>query len=154
MLLVLRRFRAICLTPPKAATDEERITLFKQGNTPNAIADAGHDDRKASQAKGHAIDGRVKSGSMSLHYMCPICAIPLVRVVEATVAAGVGLPRWQGDRKHLLERWMLPIPDPCSFRHRRRSSRAPVIAGVKVMPITGPIGTRALNEATDVRGLI
>jgi hypothetical protein len=75
---------------PKAATDEQRITLFKQGNTSNALADAGHDDRKANQAKGHAIDGRVKSGSMSLHHMCPICAIPLVWVVEATVAAGVG----------------------------------------------------------------
>jgi RHS repeat-associated protein len=44
---------------PKAATDEERIILFKQGNTPNAIADAAHDDRKVA----NGLDSEVSSQS-------------------------------------------------------------------------------------------
>jgi hypothetical protein len=85
---------------PKAATDEERRILFKQGNTPNAIADAGHDDRKAqganpSQHASVASAGtRFLSGSFNSYSMVNpaiaecLAAGPAAPECAAAVAAG------------------------------------------------------------------
>jgi RHS repeat-associated protein len=76
---------------PRAATQEERIILFKQGNTPNAIADAGHDDRKAQGANPsqHASVGsagtRFLSGSFNNYSM-------VNPAIAACVAAGPAAP--------------------------------------------------------------
>jgi RHS repeat-associated protein len=85
---------------PKAATDEERIISFKQGNTPNAIADAAHDDRKAQGANPsqHASVGsagtRFLSGSFNNYSMVNpaiaacLAAGPAAPECAAAVAAG------------------------------------------------------------------
>ncbi len=134
---------------PRAATQEEQVILFKQGNRPNALADAAHDDRKAQTAAGHSTDSKVKSGS--IHRMCPFCVIPIVWVVEATVAFGVTYVTTKAIQKACSG-------GGCSLSPTRVASvivegvAAPVVAGVNAMPITGPIGTRALSEATETGG--
>jgi hypothetical protein len=80
--------------------------------------------------------------------MCPFCVIPIVWVVEATVAVGV---------TYLTTKAIQNVCSGggCSLSPTRVASvivegvAAPVVAGVKVMPITGPTGTKTLNKAAD-----